>query len=569
MQDTFPYRQDAFPQRVPPPAKRYDVIIIGGGISGVAIARACAQGGRRTLLLEQTDFGAGTSSRSTRIIHGGLRYLEHGEIGLVRESLRERERLRVEQPHLVRPMKFLLAFPQSPATLSLRNPIAIRMGLWLYKAMAGAQPDLKKITVGASQDALKESGPWRIFNYEDAQCEFPERLIAEWLTEAVAAGAVAHNHTEVLEITRRDGYVTGVIARDRLSGEELKFESRQIVNAAGPWVDQVCAASNLGNEAMVGGVRGSHIVLPRFQGAPNTAIYTEAVDGRPFFIIPWNGQVLVGTTEVPDQGDPTKSQASADEVDYLFRSFLKVFPAAGLAREDIHYFFSGVRPLPRSARTELGAISRKYFLHDHKDDGAMGMISVIGGKLTTAAALGRHCARMLGAHAPEPHTVLVAHGPASGYEGTLAHWSKQISDATRNCRGVVTMESARAIAEWHGRQALSIVRRACLHPLLTQPLCEHSPHLVGEAVHAVEVEQAATLGDILLRRVPVALSACWGRECSEHAALRIGQVLGWNPQQVGHQLEAFAEERRRFLQSPLELRDGNGSRASRYSKDVA
>ncbi|MEO5936617.1 MAG: glycerol-3-phosphate dehydrogenase/oxidase, partial [Terriglobales bacterium] len=548
--------QDAFLNRPPAPTKRFDVIVIGGGISGMAIARACAQGGKRTLLLEQTDFGAGTSSRSTRIIHGGLRYLEHGEIGLVRESLRERERLRVEQPHLVRPMKFLLAFPQSPAALSLRNPIAIRMGLWLYKAMAGSDRKQKRLSTAALEEALPS---WRFFDYDDAQCEFPERLIAEWLTEAVTAGAVARNHTEVLEITRLEGKVTGVIARDRLTLEEFAVTGDHVVNATGPWADQVCAASNVGHEAMVGGVRGAHIVLPRFTGAPQAAIYTEAVDGRPFFIIPWNGQVLVGTTEVPDQGDPSQSQASAEEVDYLFRSFAKVFPASGLRREDIHYFFSGVRPLPRSGRTELGAISRKYYLHDHKDEDAAGMISVIGGKLTTAAALGRHCARMLGAHAPEPRAALVAHGPASGYEGTLAHWSKQVSDATRNCRGVVKAESARAIAEWHGRQALSIVRQACRHPLLTQRLCEHSPHLVGEAVHAVEVEHAATLGDILLRRVPVALGACWSRECGEQAALRIGQALGWNAQQIARQLETFAEERRRFLQSPLELRSRNGA----------
>lgn len=542
------------------PRLRFDVVVIGGGISGVAIAKYCALGGLGTLLLEQNDFGSGTSSRSTRIIHGGLRYLEHGEIGLVRESLRERERLRVEKPHLVRPMRFLLAFPQSPTALSLRNPIAIRMGLWLYHRMGGATRD-------TTQVHHPDLESWRVFDYEDAQCEFPERLIAEWLTEAVAAGAVARNHTEVLEVLRRDGAVNGVRTRDQLTGEESRVEADHVVNATGPWADGVREASNIGRETMLGGVRGSHIVLSRFPGAPDAAVYTEAVDGRPFFVVPWNRQVLVGTTEVPDYGDPSLSQPSSTEVDYLFRSLLKVFPASGLTRDAIHYFFSGVRPLPRSSRAELGAISRRYFLRDHRDDGAAGMISVIGGKLTTAAALGRQCARMLGARVPEPSTAVVAHGPANGYETTLAHWSKQVSDATRNCRGVVRMESARAIAEWHGRQAWSIVRRACQHPLLTQPLCDHSAHLVAEAVHAVEVERAVTLGDILLRRAPVALSACWGRECSEQAGLRVGKALGWSASHVGQQLEAFMEERRRFLHTPWDLR--NGSSTASREKDIA
>lgn len=524
--------------------RRFDVAVIGGGISGVAIAKACAQGGLKALLLERHDFGAGTSSRSTRIIHGGLRYLEHGEIALVRESLRERERMRVEKPHLVRPLKFLLAFPQQHA-LSLRNPVAVRFGLWLYKRMAGAGASLAK-------PKLEMEG-WRVFDYDDAQCEFPERLIAEWVTEAAAAGAAARNHSEVLEVLRRDGRVRGVRVRDRLTGVEYEVEATNVVNASGPWADQVCAASGIGRGQMLGGVRGSHIVLPEFHGMPDAAVYTEAEDGRPFFVVPWNGQVLVGTTEVADDGDPAEAAPSGEEITYLWRAFSRVFPAAGLRRDEIRWAFAGVRPLPRSEQNELGAISRRYFIHDHSDDGAVGMWSVIGGKLTTAAALGRECARKLGAKVPEPATALVASGPANGYDATLAHWAKQVSDATRNCNGVVTMASARAVAEWQGRAALGIVRNSCRDDRWTERLCEHSPHIVGEAVHAIENEMAVTLGDILLRRVPVALGACWSRECSRQAAERIGRALGWSGARAGMEWEVFEQERRAFLRDPQTL----------------
>ena len=166
--------------RPPVQLRDFDVIVIGGGVNGVAIARECARGGRRTLLLEQNDFGSGTSSRSTRIIHGGLRYLEHGEIGLVKESLRERERLLQTRPHLVRPLNFILALPKD-RVFSSRNALAVRAGLWLYQTMA---PNLKRCSsaseeVRALERSLDGGQQWSLFNYEDAQCEFPERLIAE------------------------------------------------------------------------------------------------------------------------------------------------------------------------------------------------------------------------------------------------------------------------------------------------------------------------------------------------------------------------------------------------------
>src|SRR3954469_12399947 len=171
----------------------FDVLVIGGGINGVAIARECAQWSRRVLLVEQNDFSSGTTSRSTRIIHGGLRYLEHGEIGLVRESLRERERLLNQSPHLVRPLKFLLALPKKPRSL-LRSSLAIRTGLWLYHRWAGGK-HLCSSDLGSFERQLDNGQAWSVYSYEDAQCEFPERLVAEWLAESIEAGAVVCNHT--------------------------------------------------------------------------------------------------------------------------------------------------------------------------------------------------------------------------------------------------------------------------------------------------------------------------------------------------------------------------------------
>src|SRR5437764_14768753 len=206
------------PVRRPLECEHFHVIVIGGGINGVAIARECVRRGRRTLLIDQHDFAAGTTSRSTRIIHGGLRYLEHGEIGLVRESLRERERLLCQSPHLVRPMQFLLALSSDQRPF-MRSSLAVSTGLWLYHKCAGGPRHMSHSNEFERQ--LNRGRAWSLYSYEDAQCEFPERLAAEWLTEAVAAGAMARNYTRLLQIVHQNGHVTGARLRDTLTGNEF------------------------------------------------------------------------------------------------------------------------------------------------------------------------------------------------------------------------------------------------------------------------------------------------------------------------------------------------------------
>jgi glycerol-3-phosphate dehydrogenase len=529
--------------RAPLSGQQFDVLVIGGGINGVAIARECARAGRRTLLVEQNDFASGTTSRATRIIHGGLRYLEHGEVNLVRESLRERERLLCHSPHLVRPLQFLLVLSNQNRSL-LRNSLAIRTGLWLYHQWAGRhRPRAGDLSDFERQ--LDAGQSWSIYPYEDAQCEFPERLVAEWLVEVLAAGAAVRNYTQVLQVVCNDGQVKGAKLRDKISGEEFEVAARQVVNATGPWADFVVNASGLrsqaGSQPMVGGVRGSHVVLPRFSGAPSQAIYTEAVDERPFFVIPWNEQVLVGTTEVADN-NPENPQPSSSEIDYILGSLARLLPHSGMTMADIRYTFAGIRPLPFSPGTNFAAVTRRHIIHDHREDDAEGMISIIGGKLTTAVSLARETARKLGISVPEPAPIYIAPAPANGVESTLRQWAHLAA-----CKGNLPESTAQSIAEWHGGRALAIAHSARQNERLAVPLCPHSHHIVAEAVEAVIYECAVTLGDILLRRVPVALGACWSETCSREAANRIGSALGWSQLRIVKELESFESERERFL----------------------
>ena len=518
----------------------FEVLIIGGGINGVAIARECAQRGRRTLLVEQHDFASGATSRSTRIIHGGLRYLELGEIGLVRESLRERERLLAQSPHLIRPLQFLLVLPKTPRSL-LRSSLAVRTGLWLYHHWAGGQrPPLSGVR--AFERQLDQGNAWSVYSYEDAQCEFPERLVAEWLADAMAAGAVVCNHTQALCITRSNGRVTGARLRDRISGQEYSVNASQIVNASGPWADVVMNASGIDAKRMVGGVRGSHFVLPEFAGSPKQAVYTEALDGRPIFVLPWNGQVLVGSTEIEDSGNPDNPQPSTREIDYLFSSFIHIFPRSGLTKADIRYSFAGIRPLPYSPGKRYAAITRRHILHDHRHDGAAGLISVIGGKLTTAGSLARDVARKLGLDIPEPAISFTAMASDDGVESTVRQWARLVAMKAKIREGC-----AQGIAEWHGRHALAVAHAASLDERLREPICAHTCHIVAEAVEAVAHEAAITLGDILLRRVPVALGGCWSEACTKEAAAKIGCALGWDSQRMHTEIDRMEEERAKFL----------------------
>jgi glycerol-3-phosphate dehydrogenase len=260
-------------------------------------------------------------------------------------------------------------------------------------------------------------------------------------------------------------------------------------------------------------------------------------------VLPWNEQVLVGTTEVADTGDPSRTTASAEEIEYLLRTVAQLFPKAKLSAHDIRYAFAGVRPLPNSPGNKPSAVTRRHFLHDHTDEGAHRLISVIGGKLTTAASLARECARKIGLTVAEPTTIAV--GPGSSLDPMLDQEVLEIARA-----GSVSEETARGMMEWHGQRAMDIARMALVSAELRAPICPHTSHIVSEVVDAYRKEYAMTLGDVLLRRVPVALGACWSESCSREAALRIGAVLGWSSHDLGANLEAFETERSAFLQRP-------------------
>jgi glycerol-3-phosphate dehydrogenase len=247
---------------------------------------------------------------------------------------------------------------------------------------------------------------------------------------------------------------------------------------------------------------------------------------------------------VPDHGDPAQVQAGASEVQYLLDSLRRRFPSAAISAEQILYAYAGVRPLPFVGDDNLSAITRRHFLHDHREDGVAQMISVIGGKLTTAASLARECAQLIGIEVEEPRGTAVI-SEETDFDSLIQGWAE-----TTAAHAGISIESARAIAAWHGMGRLGIVQLAKSDDRMRQPLCPHTHHVVAEAANAFACERAQTLSDALLRRVPVALGGCWSEQCSAAAAQRIGSALGWSDLRVGAEREAFDAERTAFLQKP-------------------
>jgi len=327
-------------------ASRYDVIIIGAGINGAGIARDAAMRGLKVLLIDKGDPGCATTSASTRLIHGGLRYLEHFEFGLVRESLRERETLLKIAPHLVKPLALVIPIYKQ----SRRGRLTIRAGMILYDLLSWGK-SLPSHQMISRAETLKR---WPGLNpeglvasalYYDAQVEFPERLVLENVRSAREYGAEVLTHTRV----------TGLRVSGVEFGQKQFVEAAVIINAAGPWIDFVLEHAPVQSPKLIGGTKGSHIIVAPFPGAPANAIYLEArSDGRPIFIIPWNKLYLIGTTDVRFEGDPDEVRCEPWEIDYLLSETNLALPAAQLTHDSIIETYSGVRRkmmlLPPSVR---------------------------------------------------------------------------------------------------------------------------------------------------------------------------------------------------------------------------
>jgi glycerol-3-phosphate dehydrogenase len=536
---------------------QFDVIVIGAGINGAGIARDAALRGLKVLLLDKGDIGGGTSSWSTRLIHGGLRYLEHGEFGLVRESLREREYLLKIAPHLVRPLPLL-----APIYKHARRGVwTIRAGMIAYDALS-FDKTLPRHRMLSAAETLQRAPGLRGDDllgaaiYFDAQVEYAERLVLENVLSAIEHGAVVMTYARVEKLIVADSKVRGIEFRrpgpGEVQGPQSKVQSRAniVINAAGPWVDQLLCESGGDSPRLIGGTKGSHLIVAPFPGAPDSAIYVEAeTDHRPFFIIPWNNKYLIGTTDSRYEGDLDHVRIDDEEIDYLLRETNRVIPMAELTRQHILFTYSGVRPLPFTGDKDEESITRKHFIR--ADPRVENLFSIVGGKLTTYRSLAEQTVdlilKKLARSSIECATARESLPGASG-EGSIraarpgSPFEQPVLGGA-NDRGTVCDRWLRI----YGTRASLIVDLLNEDASLAEVFDAETGAIAAEVVMAFKHELAQTLADCLLRRTMVGLNSSCGLNAVEAAARIAQRFLGWSDSRAAEEVDAYRSEiNRRF-----------------------
>jgi glycerol-3-phosphate dehydrogenase len=532
----------------------FDIVVIGGGITGAGVAFDAATRGYSVALLERRDYASGTSSRSSKLVHGGLRYLQNFDLGLVREALLERQILVHLAPHLVRPLQLVV-----PAFGGHHPDRLVGVGLNLYDVMAverlrgrrgrkraagepggGVEtswsPERHRMISGTEVvellPALAGRDPTSGYLFYDCQTD-DVRLVLTVLAEAERFGAVCVNGVEVTELIESGGRAAGVRAIDAQTGEEIVVGAQTVVNATGVWADRL-RPGELRDEAEVPRIRpsrGTHITLSEEDLPLRAGAILPAGGGRTIFALPWLGRSLIGTTDNDYEDEDLRHvKPPPADIDYLLDATNAFFGKA-LRPADITGAYAGVRPLISSADAKKSVdISRKAELYETSS----GMITITGGKLTTW----RRMAKMT-----VDRIVLrdASDAPCRTHEIPLG----QAVDPAQLARvDGVAPEAYAALAGRYGHLATDVLRIAALRAELAEPIVPGLPDLLAEAVYAVRSEQARSVGDVLLRRTRLGVLAARG--LAEGPARRVADVLapelGWSDRAIGVEVERFAEE---------------------------
>ena len=517
--------------------KEFDLAVIGAGINGAGIARDAAMRGISVVVLEQNDLCSGTSAVSSRLIHGGLRYLEHFEIPLVYESLHERRYLRQIAAHLVKPLRITIPIYES----AKRGPLLIRLGMIVYDilSMGKRMPGHDMLDADELLEAapgLRREGLCAGARYYDAQVTFAERLVLENLLAARAAGASIRTYCRARKIGVKAGCIDEILFEDTITGEQGSLTASVVVNAAGPWVDQVLGIAADNPKQLIGGTKGSHIVVGRFEGAPVDAFYIEAeADARPLFIIPWNDQLLIGTTDIRYKDSLQEVRASRAEVDYLLAETNRVFPSARLAVGDIHYAYAGIRPLPHRVKGPESAISRKHVIKKNKAI-AKGLISVVGGKLTTYRHLAEQTVDRVG------KMLQRRTAPCRSFDTPLpGGWGFDAAKDELQSLAILSEQGLERLLLIYGGRATQIVELCRRKPALNRCIDAEQTVLAAEVVFGIRDEMARTLSDLVYRRLMLGLNADQGRRHYNKIAAIAAAELAWDERRMTDELNALQQ----------------------------
>ncbi|MEO8549843.1 MAG: glycerol-3-phosphate dehydrogenase [Kofleriaceae bacterium] len=531
----------------------YDLVVIGGGITGAGIARDAALRGLKVGLFEKADYASGTSSKSSKMIHGGLRYLEHGEIRLVFESVSERNVQTRVAPHLVRPLPFLI-----PIYKGVRPGFEImNVGLWIYDSLALFRaPRLHKAFRGtkaalALEPQLRPEALRGALEYYDCATD-DARLVLENALDAIALGAECHTYTEVLRFERAaDRRITGVVVRDRLTGVEWSVQARAVILAAGAWTDEMIRRFELPFERpLLRRTKGVHIVLPRERLPLARAItLISPVDGRVMFALPWRERSVLGTTDTDFDGTADDVAADAADVKYLCDSGNGYFPGANLRPDDVIATWAGLRPLIAPApKSEDGvdesSVSREHEVFTRTD----GLVIIAGGKLTTYRRMAREAVGktldLLKELDDEPvnRKETTKHRPLPGAVGLESANLEGVAAIGRRLMSEhgLDVDTATHLCGVYGARAPQLGTAIAADRTLGERMDPELPYVWAEVDFAARHDLARTVDDVLARRVPLLLvSRDQGLGVCERVARMLAGVLGWDAAMIAKQLEDY------------------------------
>jgi glycerol-3-phosphate dehydrogenase len=517
----------------------FDAVVIGGGMAGAGVARDLALRGASVVLFEKGDFASGTSSKSSKLIHGGLRYLELFDFKLVRESLREKKTLELLAPHLVRPLPFLVPVYRG----SKRGLITVRIGMWLYDLLTPGRErerfrvlrplDALTLEPSIQADDLRGAG-----YYFDDLLLFPERLCLENALSAARHGARVHNYCEVEAVTRGAGGIDGVRVRDLLTGRVHTVRASVVVNCAGPWVDrlrELAGVSDAGRRVLRT-TKGIHCMLPRMT---ERAVYLSTADDRMIFVIPWREFSMVGTTDTDFDGDLDRLSATREEVEYLLDAVRPALPDPRVAFDQVIYTYAGVRPLAFEEGAPASKVSRDHKVVVEGPEGRF--LSITGTKLTCfrslAEQVGDHVMRALG-RAERSRTALLTLDGLDEEAGKIEGRAWMDVSADMAATGL-SRETMQTLVEIYGRAYPRVLDLARKLPDGTARLCPSNPDIVAQLHHALAEEMTVSLQDFLLRRTVIGQSACLGLDCYEAIGRRMSALAGWSSRRLDAELEAY------------------------------
>jgi len=511
----------------------FDLIIIGGGIIGAGVARDAALRGLSVLLLEKDDFACGTTSRSTRLIHGGLRYLRMLDFKLVKQDLAEREILLKIAPHLVHRLEFVIPLLKSAPFYRLSLP----PGLWLYNRFShGASLPhsyhLSARETVALEPSLKNTdGLVGAYLYYDAQVAYAERLCIENLTDAATRGAVIVNHAPVTGLVFKDNRVSGVRLKDELSGEESQANGRIILNAAGPWTDTILHQFAAGRGYTIRKTKGVHLLTDKISN--NALVLFAKSDGRLFFVIPWLGQTLVGTTDTDYTASLDKVYADKSDVDYLVSELGHYFP--DFKRENIHSTYASLRPLVPKNNKSASDNSRAHRLVDHEQqDGTKGLLSILGGKNTAYRGIAEEAVNLVTKKLNRNEVCATAHTLLPGAPGLTP--AEQEKTARASGLPVATITH---LASIYGSRMEKVLKYVNEDKRMGNPISGGGRDILAQIRHAVDEEEALTVSDFMLRRSLIGLRPDQGLDAVDTVAREMALLLGWNSTQTQKQIAEF------------------------------